>query len=275
MPRYRVHGLRKDTMNPSHRTFYACDEGVAFDLADEDGMYVEKVDLIEPEPATISQIAFAGRLGIDLPDDCDVDEASSLISNALEKDVVASDELFKIANTYKLYTTRFSGEKDIYDRLLPWLSRPGSEQKLTEWFVYNLYRDKIKHRNDISLEDPDDHKVWSIARELHKDERVIKSIKRYEGIDLLGFGFVDLPDERMTSGGSRNTIAYKAANKLIKESISYWAIRSPQKSSPQNRSKSKSHHGDDLPPFPEMLLELAIQLPIAGLMFWVLYKILL
>lgn len=71
----------------------------------------------EPNPPTERQLAFAKDLGISIPADATIDEVSDLISAHLEKDRLASDNHRRIASLFGAKFTRFTGKKQLYERI--------------------------------------------------------------------------------------------------------------------------------------------------------------
>lgn len=72
----------------------------------------------------------------------------------------------------------------------------------------------------MTIKDPDAEVIREIARQLVQDEAVVKSIRRYQGRDLVWFGEWTSPDGTVHNGGSNKTIAYKRASSLLREKAS-------------------------------------------------------
>jgi hypothetical protein len=84
----------------------------------------------KPNPPTERQHAFAIDLGIDVPSDATAEEVSDLISATLEKDKPANERHRSIAQLYGVKFTRFTGKRQLLERIFNAVSRPTHENDL-------------------------------------------------------------------------------------------------------------------------------------------------
>jgi hypothetical protein len=175
------------------------------------------VDQALAERPTERQLAYAQDLGIPIPADVTKQELSDLIDVRLQKDEPAAPHFQAFAKRFGVAFTQYVGKKGLFDRLFAYLVRPGREEDLTAWFVFRVYRELVKGRGDTNIKGPDDKVVRDIARLLLQEQSVVQSIRRYQGRDLVWFGEWTSPDGTVHYGASNQTIAYKRASSLLRE----------------------------------------------------------
>ncbi len=143
----------------------------------------------------------AGAIGKKYNESVDeVIKGSSLISAALRDSVKEGD----FDPIFNIQHTRYTGRDMLYGRIQGHLSQPGREKELVAWFAYWVYRRLINYREtEIEI---DDYRIFEVSDELANDQRVLKSIRRYEGIDFAG--------EREFS---TQTIAYQEVSERIRD----------------------------------------------------------
>ena len=139
-------------------------------------------DIPENEKPTEKQVRYAKDLGIKIPKNVTKNELSDLISNKIDDDTCSSSYLRSIASYFNVQHTRYSGRDTLYGRIHGYISQPGRERELVAWFAYWVYRRLINYR-DTEVE-IDDYRILEIADELANDQRVLKSIRRHDGIDF-------------------------------------------------------------------------------------------
>ena len=171
------------------------------------------------EPATERQLAYANDLGISAPLGASKDELSDLIENRLEMDKPAAPHFQALAKRHGVSFTQYTGKKSLFDRLFMHLCRPGREEEMTAWFTFRVYRELVGGKTDVSIKDSDDETIREITGELLREDAVVKSIRRYQGRDLIWFGEWSSPDGTVHNGGSNNTIAYKRASSLLRQKV--------------------------------------------------------
>ena len=171
------------------------------------------------EPATERQLAYAKDLGVSVPPGASTDELSDLIDARLRHDKPAALHFQAFAKRHGVQFTQYTGKKSLFDRLFARLCTPGREEDMAAWFVFRVYRELVGGKPGVSIKDPDAEVVREIARQLVRDVSVVKSIRRYQGRDLVWFGEWTSPDGTLYSGGSNKTIAYKWASSLLREKV--------------------------------------------------------
>lgn len=172
-----------------------------------------------PEPPTQRQLDYARDLGIDVPADATKEEVSDLISACLEKDKPATDRHRSFAVLYRVRFTRFTGKRELYQRIFNTLKRPGREAELVEWFVFRVYRTLVKGAENASINTPDDPVIKDIAAELSTQDNFLRSVQRYDPDSLLWFGEWTSPDGWQHFGGSRRTVAFQKAFDLLQQRL--------------------------------------------------------
>lgn len=179
------------------------------------------IDILEPEPPTERQLAYARDLEISIPDHATKVELSELIEARLEGDSPAAPEVHAFAKRFGVIFTQYIGKKSLFDRLFMHLARPGREEDMTAWFVFRVYRQLFHGHKLPTITSPDDIVIRDIARMLAEEKAVIQSIRRYSGRDLVMFGAWTSPDGIDHYGGSKQTIAYKRVSELIRERVGF------------------------------------------------------
>lgn len=178
---------------------------------------VDSVVQAPSELPTERQIAYARDLGISVSAGATKEEVSDLIDARFQKDKPAALHFQAFAKRHGVLFTQYTGKKSLFDRLFARLCRLGREEDMTAWFVFRVYRELVGGKSDVTIKDPDAEVIREIARQLVQDEAVVKSIRRYQGRDLVWFGEWTSPDGTVHNGGSNKTIAYKRASSLLRE----------------------------------------------------------
>lgn len=179
---------------------------------------VEK-DQGKPNPPTERQLAFAKDLGIDVPPDATSEEMSDLISAQLEKDKPANERHRSIARLFGVRLTRFTGKRQLFERIFNAVKRPTHENDFAAWFTYRVYRHLVRGADNVPINGPDHPTIKEIAAQLAADEAALSSIRRYNAEELLWFGQWTAPDGTLYTGGSKRTAAYDKAAALLKERL--------------------------------------------------------
>ncbi|HXK29887.1 MAG TPA: hypothetical protein VJ646_16705 [Candidatus Binatia bacterium] len=219
MPTFRVTGRGRDTGRKRQQQYVAADEARAKDLAEAEGTSVESIERLPDAPPTERQLAYAKDLGISVPVDASIEDVSDLIDARLHGDKPAEARHQAIAKRYGVIFTRYTGKKALFDRLMAKLIEPGLEQDLVAWFIYRVYRELVGGKTDARIQSPDEPTIQEIARQLACDEAALKSIRRYQGRDLIWFGQWTAPDGVVHEGGSNQTIAYKRASSMLRDKL--------------------------------------------------------
>lgn len=220
MAKFEIKGHGRDSGRARKRIYSAFDKAEALEMAEANGTIVDTVHLLPDEPPTDSQMAYAKDLGISIPENVTKDEISELISSHLEKDKLATERHRSFAKRYRVECTRFAGKRALFDHIFYALKESGRERELVSWYVFRVYRELVEGAENAPIREPDDPIIQEIAEQLQNDQPVIKSIRRYEGRDLIWFGEWTAPDGRVFTGGSNNTIAYKRTSQLLRKKLS-------------------------------------------------------
>lgn len=171
-------------------------------------------------PPTERQVAYANKLGIDLPRGVTFDEISDLISFAVEEDIPASDLHRSLAKSYGVTFTRYMGKGALFLRIRYIVSQPGRETDLCAWFVYRVYRCLTRGSDSAPVKSPNDPAIQAIASELAMDAKVLRSIRRYGREDsLIWFGTVHYRNGSYRDGASKDTIAFQHAAEVIRSRL--------------------------------------------------------
>ena len=99
----------------------------------------------------------------------------------------------------------------------------------------HVYRELVGGKPDTRIRDADAPVIHEIASELVQHETVVRSIRRYEGRDLVWFGEWTSPDGTVHKGGSNETIAYKRASALLREKLGAEVRHAPAVQSQDDR----------------------------------------
>lgn len=209
--RYKVSGQHATTRRRRTRTYQARSEHEARELGAADGLTVEAVELLPPEPPTADQLALAKSLGQPIPDGLDREALSDWIARIQRNDKLATPALRAIAATYGLELSEHVGKRRLFGRLFVHLNVPGRERDLAAWFAFRVYRELVKGRYDVAIATPADPVIQAIAAQLVEVPGVMESIGRYSGEDLIWFGQWTGPSGSVNTGGSNRTKAYKEA----------------------------------------------------------------
>lgn len=172
-----------------------------------------------PNPPSERQLAFAKDLGIDILPDATSEEVSDLISARLEKDKPANERHRSIARLFGVRFTRFTGKRQLFERIFNAVKRPTHENDLAAWFTYRVYRHLVRGDDNVPIEGPDHSTIKEIAVQLVADPAAFSSIRRYTAQDLHWFGQWTAPDGTLYTGGSKRTTAYEKAAALLKEKL--------------------------------------------------------
>jgi hypothetical protein len=214
--RYKVSGQHGTTRRRRTRTYAARSEDEARQYGAADGITVDTVDLLSPEPPSADQLALATSLGLAHPEDLDSEALSDWIARIQHKDALASPALREIAVAYGLEATEHVGKGRLFRRLFVYLNEPGRELDLAAWFTFRVFREMVKGRHDVAITTPADPAIQAIAAELLQTPGVMESIRRYSGEELIWFGQWTGSSGIVKTGGSNRTKAYKEAAERLR-----------------------------------------------------------
>lgn len=243
MRRYSVYGKGKDTGRPRKRLYTTKDEAEAWARAVADGTIPETIKEVPPDPPTDRQLVLARRLELRVPDGASIEDVSDMLTCHLEHDKPSTLRHRSFAKLYGVYATDYIGKKALFGRIKSALDEPGRELALAAWFTYRVYRKFVQGAQYAPIEGPDDPVIMRIAEELVQDERVIASMRRYTGRDLIWFGEWTAPDGCVYAGGSTRTIAYKAAASALEHETGLPRPNTHRGSEPSARARRSRRNG--------------------------------
>ncbi|MBU1274598.1 MAG: hypothetical protein KJ720_04420 [Proteobacteria bacterium] len=221
MTGYEVIGKGKDAGCKRRRIYHSSSASEAGRLAEKDGTIVEEINELPPDPPTERQLDYARDIEIVVPPSATKNDVSNLISIKVDKDKPSTARHRSFAKLYGLETTNYIGKKVLFDQIKWALSSPGRENDLASWFTYRVYRGLVKGADDAPIKGPDDEIIRKISEKLAANQSVIKSIRRYEGRDIIWFGEFTTKAGWVYTGGSKRTIAYKEAESALKEELCF------------------------------------------------------
>ena len=91
MPKFEISGKGKDTNRQRRRIYTATTESEAKQQAEIEGILIEGIRQLPPDPPTDRQISYARDLGIFIPANITKDDLSDLISIIVDRDKPASE----------------------------------------------------------------------------------------------------------------------------------------------------------------------------------------
>jgi hypothetical protein len=161
----------------------------------------------QKHPPTEKQLKYALELGLEVPNDASIEEVSDLISAHIDDDEKSGQSLLLIASQYNVRHTRFTGKRELFNRIFICLNPPTREVDLLAWFILQVYKN-IGANFEEALRRPDREEIYQIAKELAGEEAVVKSVRRYSG-DLTHFREWEDSEGYIRSGASTRTCAYQ------------------------------------------------------------------
>lgn len=174
----------------------------------------------EFEAPSERQVAYARRLGIRVHRDMTRDDLSRLIDEAAPRVFPPSEGNLRSANELGITTEKPLTKKAFFDHIWRTLQQGNRSEDMAAFFAYRICRHFVSgerdHRAVTGVNAP---VIREIARELASDEKIMKSIRRYDGRELIWFGTWTSPDGVQHSGASKRTMAYKAAAALIGDRV--------------------------------------------------------
>ncbi len=219
MPSYVVQGTNTRTGRKKKLIISAKFEAEARLKADEAGMIEYSIGQQAEPPATERQIAYATSLGLLIPEMPTLEQLSDLISSKVDNDRRAEPRHRAFAQYFEIEITDFIGKKALFNRIKATLGEPGRERELVAWFTFRISRSIFKGRPDAPIDSPAHPIIVGIADELHENQALLKSIRRYTGESLIWFGEFKAPDGIVFTGASCATIAYDECNSRLTKAL--------------------------------------------------------
>lgn len=161
------------------------------------------------QAATERQLEYLRSLGVSVVGALNINEASDLISNALDKRIPADGAAQAIAARYRIETTRFTSKESVYRRVVERLVSTEDYASLAEWYAFRIYRDRCNRDNHNLLDNPSDERFRKIGDMLLANDAALKSLKQSANSTTTGFRWFGNYMGNM--GDSDRTTAFKLA----------------------------------------------------------------
>lgn len=253
MNNYEVIGIGKETNRKRKKVYRAETEDAAKSLAEKDGIIVESINLLSPDPATERQLSYAKDLGIKIPENPTKDQISYLISSKTETPA-SNDQInyaLKLGVQFHEYDFR---SKEIIQNKISNLLGHGSARynaELAKWYVYSVARYLSKGNwSTPEKSNIETNTIKEAVNKLISDEKAFKSFQRQmeyeEPFSIIPFGQKTDEDGYFQEGSSRSTAAYKLVSEFLKENLeiqnkSPKPKRSNGKQEPQAKNEESSN----------------------------------
>lgn len=210
--RYEIKGRHIETKRIRTLKVDAFNEEDAKKQADEQGIKtIITIDAIPFETPTENQLDYAKDLGIFISGDLTKEDVSALISKAVDKDNEPNQGLLEFATNHRIYTSKHIGKSALYNKLFALLD----DIDRVAFFIFSIYRYISDDRHANLDNHPNRKFFYEFANSNVSDERFMKSMNKYSGIELKYFGQLTTPDRWTHTGGSVNTIAFKSAREFL------------------------------------------------------------
>lgn len=164
------------------------------------------------EPASERQIQYASDLELAVPMGATWQEMHDILSRHLDHD--GDDDAPPWLKSYGAQhgfpVTRYSGARQLFTflgRLFADQGRPS----LAYWFVFNVAREFAPRAGHVA-----DEVVSSVAAEMAVDQKLMKSVERYEPEDLRDFGRSTDREGWVREGGSQKSAVYKFVSERLR-----------------------------------------------------------
>ena len=175
--------------------------------------------LLSKDTPTKRQLNYARDLGLNIEPGMTKQEISDFISLKVDKDKPVNERLLSIAESYNIKPTKYIGKKALFNIIFYELNTLGKEKDLIAWFAYRVYRNLVHGSDDGPVDHPGHPIIQKIADDLSKIDMVVKSIKRYEGENLIWFGTYTSPSGNVYYGGSNKTKAYEIVSSVLNQHL--------------------------------------------------------
>ncbi|ACF11842.1 hypothetical protein Cpar_1443 [Chlorobaculum parvum NCIB 8327] len=169
---------------------------------------------------TDRQIKYAQDLGVRNPQGIRRSELSELIDEALFRKYPPSDRNLKAASDFGIEVPKYITKRALFDLIWNTLENEKRDEDLASWYAYRICRSFVKG----AVDHPEANSVISakikeIGKALAADPRILTSIKRHSGQDVIWFGQWTSPNGALLEGASKRTKAYKTASALIEKHL--------------------------------------------------------
>jgi len=224
--KFEVVGTGIKTGRKRRKVYYGANESCVRVRAENDGTEVMEVNAMPADPATDAQLSYADDLGIYIPENAGKDDLSALIALEIDGDYPAEERHREFARFFDVYFSEYTGKRRLFNCIQLELLQEGRQDDLLSWFVFRVYRNMVYGRLDVEIDGPGNDIIKKVADQLLSDKRVIKSVRRYKGEDLIRFGDWDSPNGFSCFGGSKGTLAYKSTRALLSNAVEINTVES-------------------------------------------------
>ena len=160
-----------------------------------------------------AQLDYAKKLGVKIPKDANIKDASALIAKAVDNDSDPNPDLVEYANELGLTFSQYIGKRALYG--LVYRSMDLKEQ--IAFFVFCVYRWLSDDRGGNLNKHQHRQIFYDFAEQYVNDAKFVKSLAQYSGEDIRFFGKITYSDGNEYYGGSASTLAYKTCAAFLKE----------------------------------------------------------
>ncbi|MEQ8511544.1 MAG: hypothetical protein RJP96_14870 [Algiphilus sp.] len=168
-------------------------------------------------PATEKQRNYARSLGLSFPDDISVKDMSALLDTRLNKDKPAKSTHKRMADAFGVAYSEYTGKRALFEAIFEAADDKGPAD-LCRWFAFRVCRDIEKTNGrpmSASLHSPS---LSAVAEQMADNPAVIDSIHDAAETDpFIWWGTFTAPNGRVLQGGSRGTLAYSEAKRLLED----------------------------------------------------------
>lgn len=222
MPEFEYRFVNPKTGRKNKGKRRAFDEAELRDTLSWEGVETDEITRLPDPAATERQLELLVDRGVSPPSPLTMREASDLITNLLERRVVADQEDFRIAAAMRTEVSRFASKAAIYRSILHRLVERNSDADLGAWYAYRVYRNAMD-RKQGGIRDPFDARFRAIGMGIAGDERLVASLRRMAGrsqVHFRWFGKIVTPDGYERHGDGDQSEVYRfALGELFKSGL--------------------------------------------------------
>lgn len=138
MPEFEYRFVNPKTGRKNKGKRRAFDEAELREILSREGVDADEVVRLPGPAATERQLELLVDRGVSPPSPLTMGEASDLITNLLERRVVADQEDFRIAAAMRTEVSRFASKSAIYRSILHRLVERNNDADLGAWYAYRV-----------------------------------------------------------------------------------------------------------------------------------------
>jgi len=171
----------------------------------------------DSSPATQSQLDYAKKYNFKIPQNATSADLSCLLTIAERRDKPSTERDKEFARIFGVkLNSQYIGKKGLFNCIKWELDDPSRDMDLLCWFIFRVYRGLVEGNINVPIKTPKDQAIKSIAEQFIENDKIMRSIYKYEGMDLIFFGtyiynwtYEGEDWEKTYYGGSKATTAYK------------------------------------------------------------------